>query len=53
MYAFYVGVGARAFVNTYTELKKTAGLYEGIVDVVGSDVTSSKVYNEIYLIEEG
>ena len=41
MYAFYVGLGVRSLANTYTELKKTTGLYQGIVDVVGSDITAS------------
>lgn len=53
MYAFYVGLGVRSLVNTYTELKKTTGLYEGIVEVVGGDVTSSEVYNNPKLLEEG
>jgi hypothetical protein len=30
IYAFYVGLGFRAVFNSYTELKKTAGLYHGI-----------------------
>jgi len=41
MYAVYVGLGVRSLANTYTELKKTTGLYQGIVDVVGSDITAS------------
>lgn len=53
MYAFYVGLGVRSVVNTYTELKKTTGMYEGIVDVVGTDVTHTEVYNSPTLIEDG
>ncbi|EAR82765.1 ABC transporter family protein (macronuclear) [Tetrahymena thermophila SB210] len=53
MYAFYVGLGVRSIVNTYTELKKTTGLYDGIVSVIGTDVTQSQTYNNPKLIEEG
>lgn len=52
MYAFYVGLGVRSLVNTYTELKKTTGLYENIVDVVGIDVTKSSIYNDPLLLEK-
>jgi ABC-type multidrug transport system fused ATPase/permease subunit len=53
MYAFYVGLGVRSLVNTYTELKKTTGLYDGISEVVGTDITYGEVYNRINLPNSG
>lgn len=53
IYAFYIGLGVRSLANTYTELKKTTGLYEGIIDVIGTDATFTNVYNNPLLIEEG
>lgn len=44
IYAFYVGMGFRGVLNCYTELAKTAGLYDGIRELVG-DLTNDKVYN--------
>lgn len=53
MYAFYVGLGVRSLVNTYTELKKTTGLYDGITEVIGADVTTGEIYNRDNLINHG
>lgn len=44
MYAFYVGMGFRGLLNCYTELAKTAGLYQGIRELVG-DLENDKQYN--------
>ncbi len=39
-----MGMGFRAVVNSYTELKKTVGLYEGIRQILGS-IENDPVYN--------
>ena len=36
MYSLYAGLGFRSMFNSYTELKKTAGIYSGIRDIIGS-----------------
>jgi ABC-type multidrug transport system, ATPase and permease components len=36
MYALYAGMGFRGMFNTLTEMKKSAGLYKGIYDIIGS-----------------
>jgi len=36
MYALYAGLGFRGIFNSITELKKSAGLYNGIFNIIGS-----------------
>jgi len=36
MYALYAGMGFRGIFNSITELKKSAGLYNGIYNIIGS-----------------
>ena len=36
MYSLYAGLGFRSMFKSYTELKKTAGIYSGIRDIIGS-----------------
>lgn len=36
IYALYVGMGFRSVFNSYTELKKTSGVYNGIFNIIGS-----------------
>ena len=40
-------MGFRSLIETYSELKKNAGLYEGIKEIIGS-VKNDKIYNENY-----
>ncbi|KRX08206.1 P-loop containing nucleoside triphosphate hydrolase [Pseudocohnilembus persalinus] len=49
VYAFYVGTGFRGLLNSYTELAKTAGLYDGIRDLVG-DLQKDQIYNQSDMI---
>lgn len=43
MYAMYAGLGFRGMFNALTELKKSAGLYKSIYDVIGS-VKDDKIF---------
>ena len=52
IYALYVGMGFRSIFNSFTELKKTAGIYHGIYDIIGS-VKDCRVYNDAHIIESG
>jgi ABC-type multidrug transport system fused ATPase/permease subunit len=36
IYAFYLGMGFRSVLNSYTELKKTAAVYEGLDPLLGN-----------------
>lgn len=43
VYALYVAIGFRTLINTYTELIKTAGIYEGLSQYV-KDIHNDPVY---------
>ncbi len=45
IYALYVGMGFRSVFNSYTELKKTSGVYNGIFNIIGS-VKECTTYND-------
>ena len=47
IYALYVGMGFRSLLNSYTELAKTAALFDGIQEIVG-DLKNDKIYNSKY-----
>ena len=50
-YALYVAIGFRTLINTYTELIKTAGIYEGLSQYV-KDVHNDPVYLQPDLFEK-
>jgi hypothetical protein len=52
IYALYVGMGFRSVFNSYTELKKTSGVYNGIFNIIGS-IKDCPVYNDQKVIENG
>ena len=36
IYSLYAGLGFRSLFNSYTMLKKTAGIYSDIRDIIGA-----------------
>lgn len=45
VYALYVAIGFRSLVNTYTELVKTAGIYEGLKKF-SDEIHNDPIYND-------
>lgn len=43
VYALYVAIGFRSLINTYTELIKTAGIYEGLQKFT-DDIHNDEIY---------
>ena len=43
-------MGFRSLTNSYTELKKTAGLYYGIENLIG-DIQHCSIYNDPNIIK--
>jgi hypothetical protein len=45
VYALYVAIGFRSLINMYTELIKTAGIYEGMRKFA-TDIPADPIYND-------